>query len=872
ATVPPDAPVAVYRVATANVQTLKPWQDKRSYACTTLALMNSKVQFLEQQFREAGFACVGLQEGRAAKSSRRDGVYYTMFAAAAEEGGSLGVQLWLDRDLGHHALQWRDVSPRIIFAVTVSKHHAVHVWISAHAPTSGATRDDRLAFWSELTSTGLKLKARFPQACWVVTLDANGRVGSVPSPAIGTAGAVAENENGESMKGFAEELNLVAVNTFTGGSPTWHSTKGTHHRIDYLLVRQSHQEWVSDVTVHADLDLTFNGWRDHDAVSAVLRVTQTDLCAAVRSPAPPRLDETHMADPSKVADFQRRILVPPMPQAPHVDDYLEQRRHQWFVRAAFDAWLAGLPAYRLCRVAVREGRLASPLVAHGVAVDSFNASARARKLEATYHAVILKLQRMANVSLQHDRQEFLAYQWPTQWCGGLLAHVHKQKGDVRVCDNSRGILLADHAGKGLASIVKDALNPSVNAQLPLTQFGAVSGRGADFATHIVLAAVELARQWQASLFLLFVDLVKAFDKLIRQLVLGWGGLPPSARPGHPEAPGVAPHAVRWFTKYIEERGHLFKQWKVNLSAADMARTLHEQAWFKLPGGSRVTASLTGGRQGCTLGSLVFNSAYTPPLDMLKWRLSQEGLTLRLTDAPIAFWADVDPPAPEQDIVDATFVDDEVVILLSESPKALARAVDTPLGIITDVFGAFHLEVNWGKGKTEGLVALRGNGAVAVQKGWRQPDGTLATFVPNSHQMLHIVDEYRHLGIFVSAQGVHFRNAVHRASAALGAYSPIAFKVFGSSVIDDKYKLVFMRSLVLSRLTFNLHVCVLSLRTLQELAGVYMRVLRRIAGDPRFSTKGEMTDLEVRLKLQMPSFDCPLMVARLRYFARLVRNR
>ena len=162
AVVPPDAPVAVYRVATANVLTLKPWQDTRSYACTTLALMNSKVQLLEQQFREVGFACVGLQEGRAAKSSRRDGVYYTMFAAAAEEGGSLGVQLWLDRDLGHQALQWRAVSPRLLFAISVSKHHAVHVWISAHAPTTVATRDERLAFRSELTSVGLELRGRFP--------------------------------------------------------------------------------------------------------------------------------------------------------------------------------------------------------------------------------------------------------------------------------------------------------------------------------------------------------------------------------------------------------------------------------------------------------------------------------------------------------------------------------------------------------------------------------------------------------------------------------------------------------------------------------------------------------------------------------------
>ena len=78
-------------------------------------------------------------------------------------------------------------------------------------------------------------------------------------------------------------------------------------------------------------------------------------------------------------------------------------------------------------------------------------------------------------------------------------------------------------------------------------------------------------------------------------------------------------------------------------------------------------------------------------------------------------------------------------------------------------------------------------------------------------------------------------------------------------------------LVFSRLTFNLHVCILLPRALQQLAGVYMCVLRRIAGAPRFSTKVATTDVEVQLGLHMPSLDCLLIVARLRYFALLVRN-
>ena len=90
-------------------------------------------------------------------------------------------------------------------------------------------------------------------------------------------------------------------------------------------------------------------------------------------------------------------------------------------------------------------------------------------------------------------------------------------------------------------------------------------------------------------------------------------------------------------------------------------------------------------------------------------------------------------------------------------------------------------------------------------------------------------------------------------------------------MDDKYKIAFLRSLVLSRLTFNLHVCTMPIKAIRRLSGVYMRVLRRIAGDPRFSKVVALSDREVREKLGQPSLDCILMVARLRYLGRPVRN-
>ena len=52
----------------------------------------------------------------------------------------------------------------------------------------------------------------------------------------------------------------------------------------------------------------------------------------------------------------------------------------------------------------------------------------------------------------------------------------------------------------------------------------------------------------------------------------------------------------------------------------------------------------------------------------------------------------------------------------------------------------------------------------------------------------------------------------------------------------------------------------------------MRGLRRIAGAPRYSAKVEMTDLEVRRKLQAPSIDSLMLSARMRYLKRIISLR
>ena len=64
--------------------------------------------------------------------------------------------------------------------------------------------------------------------------------------------------------------------------------------------------------------------------------------------------------------------------------------------------------------------------------------------------------------------------------------------------------------------------------------------------------------------------------------------------------------------------------------------------------------------------------------------------------------------------------------------------------------------------------------------------------------MHVVWEYKHLGIWVSLRLKCVRDAKHKKDQAMASYSPLAVKVFGNRRIRTWLKMALMRSLVLSR--------------------------------------------------------------------------
>ena len=472
---------------------------------------------------------------------------------------------------------------------------------------------------------------------------------------------------------------------------------------------------------------------------------------------------------------------------------------------------------------------------------------------------------------------------PLQWRGGRLCELFK-KGDSLECDNYRGLLVSDHLSKPFVHLIDDHVEPYYDAHMPTTQCGATKLRGTDIANHFVRTILDLAALRGLSVAVLYVDLTKAFDTTVREQMMGM----PQGFVGCPleymRGIGVDDEAARHIVDALNQDGPVLQQLGVHEHVIGLVRSLHTKSWFKFGASPKLIVAKKGGRQGCRFGGKCFNFNYAVALLGVRGKLLERGVAIRIVDASSASAADglqarrfaLSPIDDATAVIDITFVDDEAVTICAAVPSTLCKHVDYAIKLIVDVFAKFNFIVNFAKGKTELMVKFRGKNSKSTRDKmlqgdkylWPLPDDVRAR---TGAHAIHVVDIYKHLGSVVEISGSLMPEANARVRAAMNAYAPLAGKVFGSPRVNWERKLLLAWSLVFSRLFFNIHVwSKFEGKPRQTLHSMYMRVLRRILGQPRYAAGG-ITDRLVRTSLGALSIDCIARRARLKYIARLVRS-
>ena len=104
--------------------------------------------------------------------------------------------------------------------------------------------------------------------------------------------------------------------------------------------------------------------------------------------------------------------------------------------------------------------------------------------------------------------------FPKDWREGYMVKIPK-KGDLHDCNNYRGIMLLSVPGKVLSRIILERLKAAVEPEFREEQAGFRSQRSCADQIATLRIIVEQSNEWNASLYVNFVDFEKAFDSLDR---------------------------------------------------------------------------------------------------------------------------------------------------------------------------------------------------------------------------------------------------------------------------------------------------------------------------------------------------------------------
>ena len=101
------------------------------------------------------------------------------------------------------------------------------------------------------------------------------------------------------------------------------------------------------------------------------------------------------------------------------------------------------------------------------------------------------------------------------WKDAVVVPIPKKE-NLQFCDNWQGISLLDIVGKSFARIIQERLQAIAEHTLPESQHGFRKGRGCVDMIFVAWQLMEKAIEHGETLFVLFIDLKKAYDSIPQQ--------------------------------------------------------------------------------------------------------------------------------------------------------------------------------------------------------------------------------------------------------------------------------------------------------------------------------------------------------------------
>ena len=132
-----------------------------------------------------------------------------------------------------------------------------------------------------------------------------------------------------------------------------------------------------------------------------------------------------------------------------------------------------------------------------------------------------------------------------------------------------------------------------------------------------------------------------------------------------------------------------------------------------------------------VGGRIFNLAYACALREVKILMEHEIDLQCLYEPDAAFWCTAATRGSRcKNVIDATFVDVEAIMLCASVPSTLHRNIRFTLQTLHTVFSKLNMTINWKPGKSELMIAHRGRKALEHKCKLAQSDGSTLFRLPS----------------------------------------------------------------------------------------------------------------------------------------------
>ena len=399
-----------------------------------------------------------------------------------------------------------------------------------------------------------------------------------------------------------------------------------------------------------------------------------------------------------------------------------------------------------------------------------------------------------------------------------IVYLYKNKGDKTVCDNYRGISLLSIAGKILAKVVINRRTAHIlDDVVSESQCGFRANRGIVDMVFSIRQLQEKCREQQQNLYIIFVDLTKAFDTVSRTGL--WSIL---------EKLGCPPKLV------------------------SIIRAFHDGMQGRVVASEGVSQpfSVTNGvKQGCVMAPTLFSILFAAMLQSalndcsagisIRYRFDGQFYDLRRLRARTKISAAL--------IRDLLYADDCALVALSEGDlQELAERLSTAC-------------------EKFGLTISLTKTVVMLQPAPLQSPPSPAVAINGTQ--LKVVKEFTYLGSCLSEMAnldPEINSRLAKASASFGRLWSRVWRERGLSV---QTKIQVYNAVVISALLFGCETWTMYRKHLKQLEQFHIRCLRKIMG---ISWEDHIPNTDILRRSGLYSIEAKIMLSQLRWAGHVVR--